>query len=395
VLTLNVVTRERGQIPAVRIGLLGIITIAVYGSWYYSFGVLLDPIIADTGWGEAALTGAFGASMFLGGIASVLGGFLLDRVGSRVVFILAAIIGLVAFQLAASATSPATFALAGAVGGGAFSALGFYHVTLTSAVRITPRAATKAIAVLTIWGAFASAVFLPLSAWLVEMWGWRATLSAMTSSAVVALVLGAVFIDTRTTEMPGGRGLIAELREAMRATPTRQFIVATGLLGIGVGTILVYQVPAMTAAGLSLTAASFWAGFRGFSQLGGRLPLMPIVERLGTVGGYRLAVTSVAVGGVILAFAGTPALALAFALLVGFGVGASSPLQGMHARDLFGAAGLGTAMGALAMVFLVVGSMGPIAAGWLAETTGSRAIPVLASALVTISAVPLIRPASG
>jgi hypothetical protein len=67
----------------------------------------------------------------------------------------------------------------------------------------------------------------------------------------------------------------------------------------------------------------------------------------------------------------------------------------MHARDLFGAAGLGTAMGALAMVFLVVGSMGPIAAGWLAETTGSRAIPVLASALVTNSAVPLIRPASG
>jgi len=385
------VSPERGQIPTVRIGLLGLITIAVYGSWYYSFGVLLDPIIADTGWGEAALAGAFGASMLLGGLASVLGGFLLDRRGSRLVFAIAAVIGLGAFHFAASASSPGAFALAAAIGGGAFSALGFYHVPLTTAVRITPRSTSKAIAVLTIWGAFASAVYLPLAAWLVEMWGWRTTLRVLTLSAVATLFLGSLFIDTRTTEMPGGRSLLAELREAMRAKPTRQFVLATGLLGIGIGTILVYQVPAMTAAGLSLTAASFWAGFRGFSQLGGRLPLMPIVDRLGVVNAYRLAVVAMAVGGVVLAFAGTPALALVFALLVGFGVGASSPLQGMHSRDLFGVAGLGTAMGALAMVFMVVGSVGPTAAGWLAETTGSRVIPVVASALVTVSAVPLIR----
>jgi MFS family permease len=385
------VSPERGQIPTVRIGLLGIITIAVYGSWHYAFGVLLDPIIIDTGWSEAAITGAFGGSLLLGGVASVLGGYLLDRFGSRVVFALAAVVGLGSFHITASAQTPGVFVLAGAIGGGAFGALGFYHVTQTSAVRITPRATSRAIAVLTIWGAFASAIYLPLAAWLVQIWGWRATLRVITFSAVVALLLGAIYIDTRTTEMAAGRGLLDELRIAMRSRPTRQFVVATGLLGIGIGTILVYQVPAMTAAGLTLSSASFWAGFRGFSQLGGRLPLMPLVDRLGIVGAYRLAVVSVAVGGVVLAFAGSAPLALLFALLVGFGVGASSPLQGMHSRDLFGTSGLGTAMGVLAMVFFVIGSLGPVAAGWLAETTGSRVIPVLASAVVTASAIPLIR----
>ena len=384
-------TRESGQIPNVRIGLLGIITIAVYGSWYYAFGVLLDPIIADTGWGEAALTGAFGASMVLGGGASVLGGLLLDRQGSRVVFALAAVIGLIAFLVAASARSPGVFAVAGAIGGGSFSALGFYHVTQTTAVRITPRSTSKAIAVLTIWGAFASAIYLPLAAWLVDKLGWRDTLRIITMSAVIALALGAVFVDTRVDGMPRGTGVVAELREAMGIPSTRRFVIATGLIGIGMSTILVYQVPAMTAAGLTLSAASFWAGFRGFSQLGGRLPLMPIVNRMGTVGAYRLAVAASAVGGVVLAFAGNTALALAFALLVGFGVGASSPLQGMHSRDLFGQASLGTAMGALATVFLVVGSVGPIGAGWLSETTGSRAFPVIVAALVTASAIPLIQ----
>lgn len=386
-------TPERGQIPAARIGLLGIITIAVYGSWYYAFGVLLDPIIADTGWGEAALAGAFGASMLVGGAASVLGGLLLDRQGSRVVFALAAVVGLIAFHMAASAASPGVFAIAVAVGGGSFSALGFYHVTQTTAVRITPRSTSKAIAVLTIWGAFASAIYLPMAAWLVAALGWRTTLRAITFSAVFALALGAVFIDTRTDGMPRGRGVLAELREALRIRSTRRFVVATALIGIGMAVILVYQVPAMTSAGLSLSAASFWAGFRGFSQLGGRLPLMPIIGRLGTVGAYRLAVAVAAVGGVVLAFAGNAVLAFVFAILVGFGVGASSPLQGMHSRDLFGPASLGTAMGALATVFLVVGSLGPAAAGWLAETTGSRVLPVIIAALVTASAVPLIQEA--
>ncbi len=35
------------------IGILGVLTIFAYGSWYYSFGVLLDPIRIDTGWRES------------------------------------------------------------------------------------------------------------------------------------------------------------------------------------------------------------------------------------------------------------------------------------------------------------------------------------------------------
>ena len=380
------------RIPILRIGVLGVITIAVYGSWYYSFGVLLDPIILDTGWGEQLLTATFAASLLLGGIASLAGGWLLDRFGSRVTFGLAGVIGLISFQAAAGTSSPLLFALSGALGGGTFSALGFYHVTQTAAVRISPGATTKAIAVLTIWGAFASAVFMPLAAWLEGVVGWRTTLRILTLLAVIALVVGAVTVDTRVGR-PSTRGrLIAELVESLRTSTTRQFVVAIGLVGIGTQTILIYQVPAMTAAGLSLSTASFWAGFRGFSQLGGRLPLMPILGRLGTISSLRLAIISIAAGGLLLTFAGTAWLAAAYALLAGFGIGALSPLQGMHARDVFGANSLGTAMGLLSFLFLVVGSIGPAAAGLISSSTGSRAVAVLAGAAVTLATVFLIRP---
>ncbi|MEX2279754.1 MAG: MFS transporter [Acidimicrobiia bacterium] len=378
-------------IPKVRIGVLGFITISVYGSWYYGFGVLLDPIIADTGWSEASLTAAFGASSMVAGLGSVLGGWLLDRHGSRLVFGLAAAIGAGSFAVATATTSLAVFALACAAGGGSFGALGFYHVTQTAAVRVSPEGATRAIAVLTIWGAFASAIYIPVTAWLVEATDWRVTLRATTATAIATLVIGALSIDTRSVEASRRPPIWPELRQSLRSSVARRFVVAQGLVGMGVATILVYQVPAMTAAGLGLGAASFWAAFRGFAQLGGRLPLMQIVNRLETTGALRLSYGSIAVGAVLLAFAGSSLVAAGFAVVAGFGIGASSPLQGMHTRLVFGASSLGTAMGLLSLVFMVIGAIGPTLAGVIASATGSRAIPVLGGAVLTAAAIPFIR----
>jgi predicted MFS family arabinose efflux permease len=386
---------DTARIPAIPIGILGIITISVYGSWYYGFGVLLDPIIVDTGWSEAGLTAAFGASSMVAGVGALGGGWLLDRKGSRLVFGSAAVIGTSAFLMLTSTDSLAVFTLAGTVGGGAFGALGFYHVTQTAAVRVSAASATRAIAVLTIWGAFASAIYIPLTAWLVETFDWRTALRITTASAVAWLVVGTFTIDTRQVDSPDRPPIWGELHRALRSPVARRYVMAQGLVGIGVGTILVYQVPAMTAAGLGLGAASFWAAFRGFAQLGGRLPLMPIVARLGTTGALRLSYGSIAVGAVLLGFAGTPAVAALFAVVAGFGIGASSPLQGMHARLVFGASSLGTAMGLLSLVFMVVGAIGPATAGTIATVTGSRALPVLGGAALTALAIAFISDPEG
>ena len=379
------------SIPRVRIGVLGVITIAVYGSWHYSFSVLLDPIIEETGWGEAAVATAFGISALVGGLGAMLGGWLLDRAGSRMVFATAAVVGAGAFAVAAGAQSPAVFAVSAALGGGAFSALGFYHITQTVAVRISPTSSTKAIAVLTIWGAFASAIYLPLSAFLVVRLGWRTTLLALAMSAVVTLAFGAMIINTRTDSMPRSRQVVIEIRTAVEERAARRLMIAQALVGLAVSVVLVYQVPAMTSAGLPLAAAGLWAGLRGFSQLLGRVPLVPIVDRLGVAGSLQLAYAALGVGTIALAFAGTPFLAAVYALLAGFGIGAASPLIGMASRDLFGAASLGTAMGALSLVFLVAGSLGPSLAAWASVASGSRAIPVASAGILSLVAAVVVR----
>ncbi len=316
--------------------------------------------------------------------------------GSRPVFGIAAAASLAAFAVAAGTDSLTIFAAAAGVGGGALGALGFYHITQTAAVRVSPGAEHRAIAVLTIWGAFASAIYLPLAAWLVEAVGWRDTLRILTGSAVFALVLAFVLVPAPGGGETSSGSIFSELAETLRRPAAWRFVAATALAGIGASVILVYQVPAMTAAGLPLTTASFMAGFRGFAQLGGRIPITPIVARLGTAGSIRLAYGAIAVGTGFLAVAGTVWLAVLYALAAGFGIGAMSPLQGMYAQELFGAASLGTAMGLLSFVFGVVGSAGPATAGWVAEATGSRAWPVAGAALLSIAAALLIRsPAAG
>lgn len=367
-------------IPRIRVAVLGIITIAVYGSWFYSFGVLLDPIIADTGWSETAVASAFSASSIVAGFGALAGGWFLDRWGSRLVFGTAAVLGGGALLLAASAGSTVTFALAGAVGGGVLASLGFYHVTQTAAVRISPGSQDRAIAVLTIWGAFASVIYIPMTAWMVTQFEWRPTLRFLAISTAVALIAGVIAIDTRPRDAADRPPVFRDLGRTARSGRALRFIVSQALSGIGVGTILVYQVPAMTAAGLALGAASFWAGFRGFAQLGGRLPIMPLIRRFGVANTLRISYGAIAIGSLALAFSGNQVLAGVYAVFAGFGIGAVSPLIGMHSRNVFGEASMGTAMGLVSLVFLLANSIGPVAAASVAEATGSRALPVAISA---------------
>lgn len=375
--------------PRGRIAVLGLITIAVYGCWYYAFGVLLDPIIADTGWSEPAVAAVFSTSALIAGIGALVGGWLLDRLGSRIVFATAAVVGGGALAVAAMAPTLGVFAVAGAIGGGVLASLGFYHVTQTTAVRVSPGAEDRAIAVLTIWGAFASVVYIPLAAWLVTLIDWRATLLVMAGSVAAVLLVGAVLLDTSRRDT--GFAAVRDVGRTVATGRARRFLISQTLAGIGVGTILVYQVPAMTAAGLALGAASFWAGFRGFAQLGGRLPLMPLVRRIGVANSLRLAYAAIAVGSVALAFAGNHVLAALYAIVAGFGIGAVSPLVGMHSRNVFGETSLGTAMGLVSLVFYGASAVGPVATASIAEASGSRSLPVTLSAAVVGLAALVVR----
>ncbi len=355
------------------IGILGIVTICSYGTWYYSFGVLLDPIRLEEGWSESTLAASFSAGTALIGLTSLLGGRLLDRIGHRRVLLLAAAIGPGALFTATLASNVWLFFAAVALASGAMGSLAFYPVTMTTAVRLNPSEPSRAIAVLTIWGAVASAIYLPFTSRLVETLEWRSTVRILAVIAAVVFASAAALLPdappAETREPPPIRDMF---RSSVESRQKRLFTVAVAFGGIAMSTMLVYQVPTMTALGLPAGTAATVAGLRGFSQLGGRIPLTGIMARLGNDGALLLAFVAMGIGGALLAFSGTLPVAVVFALVAGFGMGAFSPLQGIMSEELFDRRTLGAMMGFYGSVLLLAGSVGPVLAGVLAETTGDR-----------------------
>lgn len=380
----------RPSFPHVRIGLLGLTTIVAYGTWYYAYGVLLDPIIADTGWSETGMATTFTTGGILVGAGALGGGWLLDRLGSRRVLVFAAAAGGGALWLTSHADTLLQFAVAGTIGSGALGALAFYHVTQTTAVRIAPHAPAKAIARLTIWGALSSPIYLPITAFLIERNDWRTVIRILVVPVIVVLLATAVVVDAPPPETRARRAIRSVLRATWAGPERRRFVVASALAGMSMSIVLVYQVPVMTSLGLPLTVAASVAALRGLSQLLGRLPLTPILRWLGVRRSYQLALLTLIVGfGLLLGSAALP-LAIAFALVAGFGIGANSPLQGIYTAELYEPEVLGSAMGFTTMIYAAVGALGPAIVGALADATGSRLWAVAVGAAASLLSILVI-----
>ncbi len=267
------------------VGGLGLATIVSYGGWYYSFGVLVRPIADDTGWTVAELGAAYAIGHLLVGGGSALGGRLLDRRGGRTTFGFGAVLGGGMLGAAAVAPTVLMFGICFAVAAAVVGATSSYHITMAAARRLRPDRPAKAIGPLTIYGALASPIFLPLTAVLVEAFGWRVALGALALTTASGLGIAAVLAPDGRAADASPEAAPVRLSTAIRrawADPDARLLTLMFLgYGFGSGLILTYQVPIMVDFGLPLATASLVAGGRGFMQLTGRVGLDRIVTRFG------------------------------------------------------------------------------------------------------------------
>ncbi|MEM9204549.1 MAG: MFS transporter [Actinomycetota bacterium] len=352
------------RFPWTAVSLLGLLTIVGYGTWHYSFGVLLEPILTDTGWPEEWLVTSFSATGLIGAFAAPLAGRLIDRQHFRLALAATGLVAAAGLTLASTTDSLAVFVLSTGVAGSALAAFALYHVTQTLAVRYAPTKPARSVSVLTWWGAFASTIYLPFTAFLIDAADWRVAMRVLSAIVGIYLVAAAIalpappMVETQTRS----RGLTFLADPAVR-----RYAIASFGCGTAVGIVLVYQVTVMTAAGLSLTAAASLAGLRGIFQFVGRLPVISLVERFGSRRSLQFAYGGIAVGCGVLAFATSPTVGLAYVVIGGLGIGASSPLAGIHASQIFPAVRLGQGMGTMSLVFGVAMAIGPTGVALFAE----------------------------
>ena len=381
---------DSGVRPSSGLGvwILGLVTITAYGSWFYGFGVLIGPIQADVGWSTSTLGATFAAAQVIAGLGAFVAGRLLDRFGAVGPFGVQALFGAGPLLAATFVDDVVVFAVLYAIGGGITGATGFYHVTTVIAGRLHPEAPAKAIAKLTLIGAFCSPILIPLTAFVVDNEGWRigARMLALLAlgGALTASTLNrrAASVGEAPSEKP-----IAAMRDALQSPTVRRMFFAYIAGGVAFSMVVVYQVPIMTHAGLSLGVAGTLAGFRGLCQVLGRVGLTGALSRWGSAP-LLLAAYTVSAVGMMLLLVGEVAAAVAFAVLAGAGIGATSPLQAIHSRDRFAAADLGLLMGMQGAVLGLAGGIGPLVGGAIRDATGSWTwVIVVATASLALAAM--------
>lgn len=381
------------NVPYVRVGILGVLTIVAYGSWFYGFGVLLDDMAADFDSGVGILTMGYTIAQILTGVLGMWVGRTLDRHGARRPFASGALIGPSVVIASTFTDSPALFAVLFGIGGGVIGASSFYHLTQTVAARLSSGNEARAIAQLTIWGAFSSPILIPVTEILRSSIGWRDTVRVSVIVVGLVLVVAAVFVDRdglSRSMSPSASSRLAVIG-AWKEPLVRRYAFSSLASSFGTSIIMVLQIPAMVAGGLERSTAASMAGARGFAQLFGRLPLGRVLDTWPTRNVLIGAKMLIATGALLLAFSGNVVVAVLFVIVGGVGIGAASPLDGIYAREVLPAHDLGTLMGSMHFVGGFMSGVGPLIGAFVIDLTDRTwSGLVLASATVLIGAASLV-----
>ena len=363
---------------------LGATQILAYGSTYYLPAVLAQPIADETGWSLPWIVGGFSIGMLASGLVSPMVGRSIEAYGGRPVLGCSAClmgIGLIGLGLSPTIALYCVAWLVTGIGMGA----GLYEATFSTLGRLYGQRARLAITVVTLFGGFASTVCWPLSAFLVETVGWRATCFLyaglqLTVSLFVFLRAVPPAIPHRS-DAPASSSFSPAL-EQRAANSGRLFIVLAALLTMSAGItamISVQLLAILQTRGVALAEAVALGALIGPSQVAARSLEMALGRRHHPVWTLVAAISLIAVGLIILSL-DLPLAALAI-ILYGSGMGIESIARGTVPLALFGAAGYPALMGRLALPSLLAQAAAPFASALVLDQLG---VPALMSAVMVM-----------
>ena len=365
--------------PGVVITAVGITQILAWGSSFYLPAVLAKPIAADTGWSLGWVVGGLSVGLLAAGLVAPRIGRTIDIKGGRPVLVASSILLAAGLATLALAHSLPVYLMAWLVMGLGMGS-GLYDAGFATLGRLYGRDARRAITTLTLWGGFASTVCWPLSAWLVEHFGWRGACAAYAAIHVlVSLPLHAFVVPDigpvpSGGRFPGAKPGLPSPAPLTGATRTRAFALLATILTLGAVTASMIGVHLLTflqARGLGLAAAVALGALVGPSQVCARVIEMTFGGHYHPIWTMAASVALVACG-VLLLLVGFPILAVALALY-GAGNGIGSIAKGTLPLALFGPDGYASLMGRLAMPSLLAQALSPSLGAILIEWSGPGA----------------------
>jgi MFS family permease len=353
------------------VGALSVTETISWGIVYYAFAAFLLPMQHELGFTTAELTGAFSLSLAVSGVAGVAVGRWLDSHSPRPLMMA----GSVAAATLVAAWSQVHSVLALYlvwIGLGLAMAAVLYDPAFTVLAKWFSRPAERrrAMTTMTLAGALASFIFLPLSQALIERVGWRDALVALAGILAITTVPlhGAVL-----RQAPRPAVVHRSDAHANHILRSCDFWLLSGAFFLGslaAIAMTIHAIPFLVAHGHSPAFAAAAVGLIGISQIPGRLLFTPLAGRLPPAAFVPLVFGLVAAGIGLVVAAPASDLVVVGLVLLGMGNGMATLTRATVLADRYGPDAYGTVAGVAGAVSTTARAIGPLAGAALAAAAG-------------------------
>ena len=370
-----------------------------------TFAVFLLPIESEMGWSRTTLAGIYAIYMGAHGLAAVVIGWFVDRVGPRVVYTIGLLAYGLAFLLAQFGTEPWHFYLTtGVMAGIAMTAIGM----TTATVLITrwyhgPRARQLSPAIGIAYSGMGAGViiWIPITNQLIEMLGWRETYRTLGIILCVLAVIVYVlpWSKLQLTPLPLSRfGSVlggskdGHLRAALKTKMFWLLFVIMFITAVAMYLVGPQMVAYLVSVGFDSTVASLAFSINGFLTVfgiagTGWLARYFGMKRVATIS-YAMSITAVILLACLTVLPVMALLALAI-LPLGLSQGARGPIVSVQASQAFSGQGLGAIYGAITMGVGLGGMSGAWLSGVFYDVTGGYILSYSVSVVCALAGVGL------
>ena len=367
------------------------------GVGFYGFSAFVNPI-ADSvaGGSRAAVAAAISIQRAESGIMSPIVGFLVDKIGPRVVLITGFVIGGAGFILVSLSQNLYQFYAAYiflALGLGA----GSFLVVSTAVTNWFIRKRGRALGFLFLGPGFAGLLVVGIVQ-LIEMVGWRYTMAGV-GVAMWTICIPLSLVMRRAPEVYGMRpdgdppALAADgstipagpelegsmlIGAVLRSRSYYQYIVALALQQMGFSALVIFQIPALQTFGLSAPQAGLAVLIWTLGGIPGRLASGFLSDMFDKRMVLASAMALQLVG--VFLFIRTDSLqdAVLYGVVHGIGWGMTTPSRLSLQAELWGRAIFGRLMGIQAGTSAIGSIISPLLVGWVYDATGDYKVTILA-----------------
>ncbi|QNU61634.1 MFS transporter [Vreelandella titanicae] len=195
--------------------ILGSLVISTAMGLRHGFGLFMEPLSSELGWGRGVFAFALALQNLVWGLSQPFTGALADRFGAARIIV----VGGLLYALGLLFMSLSTSELGMTVSAGLLIGLGLsgttFSVILGAVGRaVAPEKRSMAMGIVSAAGSFGQFAMLPGTLGLLEWLGWAAALMAMAAIATIILPLGAMLRDKPSAKTASDLSLKDALNEA-------------------------------------------------------------------------------------------------------------------------------------------------------------------------------------